>query len=137
VDFRQAMHVLGAYGYLFWMKGMRPLRRGDGDQYLHRTSDTYRTAIRRKLAAYHVHVQLCCIAQGLLQHLALNHTAEVWRCFRSWLRTMSLSLPPSSSQMHCTRAGIILITRNGPSLTKFWQNYRTPAPDLDTGTSAA
>ena len=93
--FRQAVHVLGAYAYHFWMAGMKPLRRGDGDQYLHCTSDSYRAAIRRKLLAYHVHVQLGCIAQGLLQHLSLNFTAEVWRCFRSWLRTMNPALPPS------------------------------------------
>ena len=93
LGFRQAVHVIGAYAYHFWMLGMKPLRRGAGDQYLHRTSDEYRAAVRRKLRACHVHVQLGCIAQGLLQHLAINHTAEVWRCFRSWLRTMNAALP--------------------------------------------
>jgi type I restriction enzyme R subunit len=34
------------------MLGMKPLRRGAGDQYLHRTTDEYRAAIRRKLRAY-------------------------------------------------------------------------------------
>jgi hypothetical protein len=95
LGFRQGVHVLGAYAYHFWMCGMKPLKRGDGDQYLHRTSDAYRAAIRRKMAAFHVHVQLGCIAQGLLQHLSLNYTAEVWLCFRSWLRTMNPALPPS------------------------------------------
>jgi hypothetical protein len=95
LGFRQAVHVLGAYAYHFWMSGMKPLKRGDGDQYLHRTSDAYRAAIRRKMAAFHVHVQLGCIAQGLLQHLSMNYTAEVWLCFRSWLRTMNPALPPS------------------------------------------
>jgi hypothetical protein len=141
VGFRQAVHVLGAYGYHFWMKGMKPLRRGDGDQYLHRTSDAYRTAIRRKLAAYHAYVQLGCIAQGLLQHLALNHTAEVWRCFRSWLRTMNPGLPPSELVVaNALRTGIPeFISSPGldPNLTKFWQNYRDSDPDLDTGTTAA
>jgi len=33
--------------------------------------------------AFHLHVQLGCVAQGLLQHLALNHMTEVWRLFRS------------------------------------------------------
>ncbi len=51
--------------------------------------------------AYHLHVQLGCIAQGLLQHLALNHTAEVWRQFRSWLRTMNSALPPSELVVAC------------------------------------
>jgi len=89
LGFRQAVYVLGAYAYHFWMGGMKPLRRGDGNQHLHRTSDTYRAAARRKMAAFHNHVQLGCIAQGLLQHLAINHAAEVWRSFRSWLRTMT------------------------------------------------
>jgi hypothetical protein len=59
---RQAVHVLGAYAYHFWMSGMNPLRRGDGKQYLHRTTDAYRAAIRRKMNAFHLHVQLGCIA---------------------------------------------------------------------------
>jgi hypothetical protein len=36
------------------MMGMKPIRRGNGDQYLHHTTDAYRAAIRRKLTAYHV-----------------------------------------------------------------------------------
>ena len=78
LGFGQAVHVMGAYAYHFWMAGMLPIRRGGGDQYLHRTSDDYRAGVRRKLRAYHVPVQLGAIAQGLLQHLAINHTAEVW-----------------------------------------------------------
>ncbi|WP_156901766.1 transposase [Azohydromonas australica] len=95
LGFRQAVHVLGTYAYHFWMAGMKPVRRDSGQQYLHRASDTYRQAVRRKLRAYHVHVQLGCIAQGLLQHLALNHTDAVWVHFRSWLRTMNPAMPPS------------------------------------------
>ena len=95
LGFRQAVHVIGTYAYHFWMLGMKPLRRGSGDQYLHRASDDYRAAIRRKLRAYHLYVQLGCIAQGLLQHLAINHTAQVWHSFRSWLRTMNPAMPPS------------------------------------------
>jgi hypothetical protein len=77
------------------MSGMKPPLRGDGDQYLQRTGDHYRAAIRRKIHAFHIHVQLGCIAQGPLQHLSLNYTAEVWRCFQSWLRTMNPALSPS------------------------------------------
>lgn len=87
--------MLGAYAYHFWMCGMKPLRRGQGDQYLHRASQAYRAAVHRKIRAFHLHVQLGCFAQGLLQHLALNHTAQAWHCFRSWLRTMNPALPPS------------------------------------------
>ena len=102
---------------------------------------SYRTAIRRKLAAYHTYVQLGCIAQGLLQHLALNHTAEVWRCFRSWLRTMNPSLPPSELVVaNALRTGIPELFSSpeiDPILTKIRDNYRDPDPHLDTRTTAA
>ena len=101
LGFRQAVHVVGSYAYHFWMAGMKPRRRGQGDQYLHRESQSYRDAVRRKINAFHLHVQLGCIAQGLLKHLALNHTAEVWLHFRSWLRTMNPALPPSELVVAC------------------------------------
>jgi hypothetical protein len=41
---------------------------------------------------FHVHVQLGCIAPGLLQHLAINPADAVWRCLRSWLRPMNPTL---------------------------------------------
>jgi hypothetical protein len=128
LGFRQAVHVIGAYGYHFWMLGMKPLRRGTGDQYLHRTSDEYRAAIRRKLRAYHVYVQLGCIAQGLMQHLAINHTAEVWRCFRSWLRTMNPATPPSelivASALRTTLTAFLAVPALAPDLTKIMATYR-------------
>lgn len=95
VGFRQAVHVLGSYAYHFWMKTMTPIRRRSADQYLHMKSDAYRHQVRRKMNAYHLHVQLGCIAQGLLLHLAINHGPTVWHRFRSWLRTMDPSRPPS------------------------------------------
>jgi hypothetical protein len=95
VGFKQALHVLGSYAYHFWMQDMTPIRARSGDQYLHMTTDLYRQQVRRKMNAYHLHVQLGCIAQGLLQHLALNHGTMVWRQFRSWLRTMDPTRPPS------------------------------------------
>jgi len=95
VGFRQALHVTGAYAYHFWMKSMKPIRKNDGNQKLYTKSAPYKSAVRRKLKAYHVYVQLACIAQGLLQHLAFNYSSQVWRQFRSWLRTMNTQRPPS------------------------------------------
>jgi len=128
LGFRQGVHVLGAYAYHFWMCGMKPLKRGDGHQYLHRTSHAYRAAIRRKMAAFHVHVQLGCIAQGLLQHLSLNYTAEVWLCFRSWLRTMNPALPPSELVVaNALRSAIprfFSSSQLDPKLKKILNQYR-------------
>jgi hypothetical protein len=38
LGFRQAVHVVGSYAYHLWMAAMKPRRRGQGDQYLHRES---------------------------------------------------------------------------------------------------
>lgn len=139
--FRQAVHVLGAYAYHFWMAGMKPLRRGDGDQFLHCSSDSYRAAIRRKLLAYHVHVQLGCIAQGLLQHLSLNFTAEVWRCFRSWLRTMNPELPPSelivANALRTAIPAFFSFPHLDANLKKIVVKYHRYDPDLDASRMAA
>jgi len=141
LGFRQAVHVIGAYAYRFWMLGMKPLRRGSGDQYLHRTSDEYRAAMRRKLRAYHLYVQLSCIAQGLLQHLAINHTAEAWRCFHSWLRTMNPDMPPSelivANSLRITLPVFLAVPAFAPDLTKIIDKYRRHDPPSDAQPMAA
>jgi hypothetical protein len=95
VSFKQALHVIGAYAYHFWMAAMTPLRRVSGNQYLHRKSDAYRDAVRRKIAAYHRHIQLGLIAQGLLQILSATQPKLVWRSFGSWIRTIRPGLAAS------------------------------------------
>jgi hypothetical protein len=95
VSFKQALRVIGAYAYHFWMGAMNPLRRVSGNQHLHRASEAYRDAVRRKINAYHRHIQLGLIAQGLLQILSATMPKKVWRSFGSWIRTIRLGLAPS------------------------------------------
>jgi len=95
VSFKQALHVIGAYAYHFWMAAMTPLRRVSGNQYLHHKSEDYRNAVRRKIAAYHRHIQLGLIAQGLLQILSAKQPKVVWQSFGSWIRTVRPGLAPS------------------------------------------
>jgi len=95
VSFKQAVHTVGAYAYHFWMKAMKPRPRKSGDQYLHRESEAYRESVRRKLRAYHCHIQLGVIAQGLLQAVAVLDAPFVWCYFGSWLRTVRTTVPPS------------------------------------------
>ena len=95
VGFKAAIHTVGTYAYHFWMRDMTPIRRGDGNQYLHRKSESYRAQVRRKVAAYERHIQVGLIVQGLLQYLALYHHHTVWRFFGSWLRTTNRTAPPS------------------------------------------
>ena len=93
--FKQAVHVIGSFSYHFWMKGMTPLKRRNGNQYLHRESKEYREAIIRKLKAYHVFVMAGIVAQGLLQYLATVHPTAVWNSFQSWIRTIRPGIAPS------------------------------------------
>jgi hypothetical protein len=95
VSFKQALRVLGAYAYHFWMKTAKTLRKQSGNQYLHRASDDFRNAVRRKIAAYHAHIQIGLIAQGLLQCLSLAFPKLVWASYGSWLRTQRPDLCPS------------------------------------------
>lgn len=87
LSFKNALHTVGAWTYHFWMMPMRPIKRGQGDQFLHRQSEKYRGSVRRKLAAYHRHIQIGLVAQGILQCLAAFQPKLVWRHFASWLRT--------------------------------------------------
>jgi len=94
-SFKQAVRLLGAFAYHFWMQDMKPLRRRNGDQYLHRESLDYRNAIKRKMHAYHVFIQAGVVCQGLLQYLAVVYPTLVWNSFGSWLRTVRPGIPPS------------------------------------------
>ena len=95
VSFKQSLHTLGGYAYHFWMRDMQPIRWGSKGQSLDAKSERYNKDVARKLDAYHRYVQLGCIVQGLLQHLAINFRRSVWASFGSWLRTMKTDLVPS------------------------------------------
>lgn len=95
VTFKQALRVVGAYAYHFWMAAMTPISRKSGDQHLHKKTADYRNAVRRKLAAYHRHMQLGLIAQGLLQILSSTIPELIWSSFGSWIRTIRPGLAPS------------------------------------------
>jgi hypothetical protein len=107
LSFKQAVRVLGAYNYHFWMRGMRRITR-NSTQHMQRQTDPYRAAVRRKLAAYDRHIQIGLIAQGLLQYLSATHAPIVWSSFGSWLRTIrdGVCVPrnsslPSRCATHC------------------------------------
>ena len=93
--FKQAVRVVGTFSYHFWMRKMKPLRRRSGNQYLHRESEDYRKAIKRKLNAYHLFIHAGIVSQGLLQYLSATCPRLVWASFGSWLRTIRPGIAPS------------------------------------------
>lgn len=118
VSFKQAVRSLGAYAYHFWSMYMRPIRRGSGNQYLHKTLVLHRAHILRKIAAYHAYIQTGIIAQGLLLYLAVTKTALVWKSFGSWLRTIRPGILP-------TEQVVMLALRN--SLPDFLADSHEPS----------
>jgi DDE superfamily endonuclease len=95
LSFKQAVRTVGVYAYHFWMVTMDSIKSRSGNQYLHHKSAAYRDAVRRKLDAYHRHIQVGLVAQGILQCLAVTAPALVWSHFGSWLCTIRPGTPPS------------------------------------------
>ena len=95
VSFKVIIRQIHGYAYRFWARCMKPVKRGDKNQHMPTKKPEYREKVFQKINAYHLFVQLACIAQGTLQYLSLYHGSEVWLQFRSWLRTMRPSLAPS------------------------------------------
>ena len=121
--FKQAVRLIGAFSYHFWMSDMKPLRRRGGNQHLPRTSPEYRDAVRRKLHAYHVFIQAAVVCQGLLQYLAVACPQRVWACFGSWLRTIRPGIPPSemvvANALRHSMPEFLLNAAPGNSFAKF------------------
>lgn len=97
VSFKSALRVVGVFLYHFWMADMDPIKKKAKDQYLHRKTDEYRDAVRRKLAAYHRYIQLGLIAQGIMATLATTAPELVRSSFGSWLRTIRPGIAPSEA----------------------------------------
>ena len=130
-SFKHSLHTLGAWAYHFWMMDMHPTRRGTGNQFLHRESDDYRRAVRRKLAAYHRHIQIGLVAQGLLQCLAATNPKLVWHHFASWLRTKrSPDCPSEFVVSTALRHSLPDFLAAGPSDSN-WTKFLRSRLDLD------
>ena len=121
--FKQAVRLIGAFSYHFWMSDMKPVRRRGGNQHLHRASPEYRDAVRRKLHAYHVFIQAAVVCQGLLQYLAVAFPQRVWAYFGSWLRTIRPGIPPSelvvANALRQSMPEFLLNSASGNSFAKF------------------
>ena len=122
-SFKQAVHLIGSFAYHFWMSDMKPLRRLNGNQHLHRESLEYRNAVKRKIHAYHVFIQAGVVCQGLLHYLAVVCPQAVWDSFGSWLRTIRPGIPPSefvvANALRQSLPEFLLTTAQSNSLAKF------------------
>lgn len=125
VSFKSAPRTVGAYLYHFWMASMDPINKKAKDQYMHRKPRQYRDAVRRKLDAYHRHIQLGLIAQGIMAALATTEPKLVWGAFGSWLRTIRPGIAPSealvATALRNSLPHFLADCSPAPSLAKFLQ----------------
>jgi hypothetical protein len=130
LTFKQAVRVIGTLSYHFWMAKMKPLRRKNGNQYLHRESLDYRNAVKRKINAYHQFIQAGIVSQGLVQYLAVVFPKLVWASFGSWLRTIRPGIPPSelvvATALRQCLPQFLLDTAESNSLAKFIVDRQDP-----------
>jgi hypothetical protein len=89
------------------MATMTPRPNKSGNQYLHRKNKKYRDLVCRKIRAYHCHMHVGIIAQGMLQYLSLTCTKMVWESFGSWLRTIRNGIYPSEQITACALKNMI------------------------------
>jgi hypothetical protein len=82
---------------------MKPLRRRNGNQHMHRESLDYRNNVKRKLNAYHAVIQSGIVAQGLLQYLAASIPQPQWRTTESCAGART---PDAVTTSHPTNAAI-------------------------------
>jgi hypothetical protein len=95
--FKQAIYLVGAFGYHLWMKGMDRIKKCSSGQFLHHKSDQYRKQVIRKMRAYEIYIQYGLIALGLMQYLALKYPLQVFKEFRGWYRTLNTNKTPSEA----------------------------------------
>jgi hypothetical protein len=71
----------------------------------------------------------------------MNYTAEVWLCFRSWLRTMNPALPPSelvaANALRAAIPGFFSSSQMDPKLKKILDQYGRSYIHLDSAEIAA
>ena len=127
VSFKQALRTVETFSYHFWMKLMDPIRRNSGTQHLHTKPMPYRQAVLNKMDAYHRYIQLGCVAQGLLQYLALSAPIRVWAYFKSWMRTMNTDREPSemvvAQALRASLPDFLLSSRGKHALEKIFIDH--------------
>ena len=123
LGFKVAKHVTGGVLYHFWMAAMDRLGRNPTTQHLHRRSEDYRNAVRRKLRAYHCFLQAGVIAQGLMTAVGILVPGYCWSKYSSWMRTMNVSRTPSEwvvqHVLRKTFAELLADASTSPNWVKF------------------
>lgn len=86
-------NVLGAMGYHFWSKYLRPVSRRPGKNDAKPRGSSRPAKTQNTLDAIEKFVNLQLLTVGLLQLLARKFPLQIWSKARCWLRTVSSEIP--------------------------------------------
>ncbi len=88
VSFRTLIHLLGGFGYRFWLKSMPTAAHWPTNLNLAAAPEAFRQQVARKVEAFERFVNLHALALGILQILALEQADCIWVQFPRWFRTL-------------------------------------------------
>ncbi len=88
VSFRTIVHLLGGFGYRFWLKSLERASKWPQNLRLQDYSETIQSQISSKVEAFERFINLNAIALGMLQVLALEMPKTIWRHFPLWFRSL-------------------------------------------------
>jgi DDE superfamily endonuclease len=88
VSFRTLVHLLGGFGYRFWLQSMDKLSQWPQNLVLADYDPQVQQQIAITIEAFERFVNLNAIALGLLQLLALEQPGWIWAHFPRWFRTV-------------------------------------------------
>ncbi len=139
ISFKQSVHTIGSFGYHFWLQDMQRIKRGSGNQYLHRKSKDYREAVMAKVESYNRFVAIGLAAQGFMQYLSTYFPAEVY-AFSPWLRTQTKSGHPSEetvlNALMAALPAFLASTPDTSALKKILTKGQVAQPPLAAGKAA-
>ncbi len=110
VNFLTLKHIIGGFCYRFWTKCLPKFEKGN-QAVLSDSEDAecVKNALKT-LMSIERFVNLAIIAQGILQYMAIIHTAIIWEIHKatSWLRTYSSDMPSVEVVQRVLQAGTLL-----------------------------
>ncbi|ASC71903.1 hypothetical protein XM38_028570 [Halomicronema hongdechloris C2206] len=87
VTFRTLVHLLGGFGYRFWLKAMTATPTWPQTLILAHLDEPLQHQVKRKVEAFERFLNLNAIVLGILQVLALEMPHDVWTHSPRWFRT--------------------------------------------------
>lgn len=135
VSFQELKHTFGGFFYRFWMKALKPIKKGSKAIYPHKESAKYREQIRQKIRAYQLYAQVAMIAQGLCQLLSCQMPQDIYSQCKLYFRTLDRQKSPSekitAKSLEDCKSEFLQSKHLPPAFTKFL-HARMNLANIDT-----